>query len=334
LQPSGSYQQTTRCRNVRTLYYFGECSSDLSFYESLAEVRADVEQAITTSKTFNSTCTYLDEFDQIQVVRNTFFNLYCLNEFTKDTFASNMIKHFELLLKANGFQLSAQGQKQLLSVAGMVEEINEKTFEAWLANPDCSNPRFNQLFKNISYLSLDPFDRETLTKFKDIVMNRRRVEDHDATVRFLQSDEHVDAKIADLSFNCLEAKATANAYQKIKLLRAAEAKWGFTSLETELDEPVFKLISHAFRLRRANPNTQEEAAKLYKTLVNKLTFNNLLRYTRAGGLLWSTEAVKTHLDLNKFKNKRVSGFAPAVVTKFGLTPEAVPQGLFCEDLDA
>ncbi len=31
LQPSGSYQQTTRCRNIRTLYYFGECSSDLSF---------------------------------------------------------------------------------------------------------------------------------------------------------------------------------------------------------------------------------------------------------------------------------------------------------------
>ena len=80
-----------------------------------------------------------------------------------------------------------------------------------------------------------------------------------------------------------------NNYYKIELVRAASAKWGFKVFETtagdfsKLDEPTFKLISHVFRLRRANPNTQEDAAKLYKTLVNKLTFNNLLRYTKNGG---------------------------------------------------
>ena len=89
IQPSGSFQQTTRCRNIKTLYYFGERTENLSFYNSLAEVRADVEQALETSKTFNTTCTYLDEFDKVQVVKNTFFNLYCLSEFTRDTFASN-----------------------------------------------------------------------------------------------------------------------------------------------------------------------------------------------------------------------------------------------------
>ncbi len=82
IQPSGSLQQTTRCRNIKTLYYFGERTENQSFYNSLAEVRADVEQAFTTSKTFNTTCNYLDEFNQVQVVQNTFFNLYCLNEFT------------------------------------------------------------------------------------------------------------------------------------------------------------------------------------------------------------------------------------------------------------
>ena len=340
LQPSGSYQQTTRCRNIRTLYYFGECTTDSSYYGSLAEVRADVEQAVNTSKTFNATCTYLDEFDQIQVVKNTFFNLYCLNEFTRDTYASNMIKHFELILQASGFELSQQGQKQLLSVAGMIEELNEKTFEAFLANPaDQTNPQFNQLLKNISYLHLDPADRETLAKFKDIIINRRRVEEHDATMRFLKSDAHLDSKIADLSFTCLDAKAMTNTYQKIKLLRVAEQKWGFTALEaetgefSELDEPVVKLMAHFFRLRRANPSTKEEAAKLYKTLVNKLTFNNLLRYSK-GRFSWDLEGLKTHLDLNFFKNKRCSGFASGVVSKFGLNVADVPEGLFAADLDA
>ena len=243
-------------------------------------------------------------------------------------------------MQANGFQLSQQGQKQTLSVSGMIEELNEKTFEDFLANPaDHNNPRYNQLLKNIHYLHLDPADRETLTNFKEIVMNRRKVEEHDATMRFLKSDEHLDAKIADLSFNCLDAKAMTNTYQKNKLLRVVEAKWGFTALETamgefsKLDEPMFKLLAHVFRLRRANPNTQEDAAKLYKTLINKLTFNNLLRYTKTGGFSWSTETLKTHLNLNKFKNKRVLGFSPGVVSKFGLVPDLIPQGLFTEDLD-
>ena len=164
-------------------------------------------------------------------------------------------------------------------------------------------------------------DREALTKFKEIIINRRRVEEHDATMRFFKSPEHLDAKIADLSFNCLDAKATTNAYQKIKLLRACEAKWGFTPLETEigefskLDEPMFKLLAHVFRLHRANRDTQTDAAKLYKTLANKITFNNFLRYTISGGFLWSTRTVQKYLDLNKFKSKRCTGFAPGVVAK-------------------
>ena len=45
------------------------------------------------------------------------------------------------------------------------------------------------------------------------------------------------------------------------------------------------------------------------------------------------EAVKTHLELNGLKNTRVLGFAPLVVTKFGLTPSETHQGLFVDDLD-
>ena len=69
IQPSGSYQQATRCRNIKTLYYLGECTADSSIYNSLEEVRADVEKAIATSQTFNTTCTYLDENDEVQVVK-------------------------------------------------------------------------------------------------------------------------------------------------------------------------------------------------------------------------------------------------------------------------
>jgi hypothetical protein len=49
-----------------------------------------------------------------------------LNGFTRDTYASNRVRHFELILLKNGFELTQEGEKQVLSASGMMEEINEK----------------------------------------------------------------------------------------------------------------------------------------------------------------------------------------------------------------
>jgi len=135
IQPSGSYQQTTRCRNIKSLYYFGECSEDASIYNSLEEVRAEVEQAVATTQTFNATCTYLEELDQVEVIKNTFFNLYCINQFTRDTYASNRIRHFELILLQSGFALRQEGVKSKLNASTMMEEINDQIFGTSSRNP-------------------------------------------------------------------------------------------------------------------------------------------------------------------------------------------------------
>ena len=343
IQPSGSFQQTTRCRNTKTLYYFGECSEDASIYNSLAEVRAEVEQAVATSQTFNTTCTYLDELDEVKVIKNTFFNLYCINEFTRDTYASNRLRHFELILLQNGFSLSQEGEKSKISATGMMEEINETIFEDFQAEPkDQGNwqtsPKYWQLRKNLSYLNLDPTDHENLNHFKEIVMNRKKVDEHDALMRFLKSDEVINDKLADLSFNCLETKALTNAFQMTKVVRMVGAKWGFNMLEenrgvfNQLDDGLYKLVKHVFKLRRANPDNQEDAGKIFEAMVNKVTYRNFLKI-RKGGLAWKLEDVKTHLELNQHKNTRVLGFAPWVVTKFGLTPTPHPEEMVTDILD-
>ena len=50
IQPSGPYQQATRCRNIKTLYYFGEVFQQDAFYENLEEVKACIAEAVRTSK--------------------------------------------------------------------------------------------------------------------------------------------------------------------------------------------------------------------------------------------------------------------------------------------
>ena len=57
----------------------------------MGEVREAIEEAVKTSKAFTTACTYVDEFDQLQVVKNTFFNLYCYNEYVKDIYETNKV---------------------------------------------------------------------------------------------------------------------------------------------------------------------------------------------------------------------------------------------------
>ena len=75
--------------------------------------------------------------------------------------------------------------------------------------------------------------------------------------------------LADVSFTCLETKALTNNYQMIKIVRVVGAKWGFGLLEetpgnfTKLDDGLYKVVKHVFKIRRANPENQQEAGKIF-----------------------------------------------------------------------
>ena len=101
----------------------------------------------------------------------------------------------------------------------------------------------------------------------------------------------------DAAAERFDAKALTNTYQMIKVVRMVGAKWGFSLLEdapgefNKLDEGLYKLVKHVFKLRRANPENQQDASKMYETMVNKATYRKFLT-RRKGEVSWNIEAVK------------------------------------------
>ena len=71
---------------------------------------------------------------------------------------------------------------------------------------------------------------------------------------------------------------------------------------------------------------------MFETMVNNVTYRNFVKSLK-GGSAWNAGDVKLYLELSKLKNTRVLGFHPAVVSKFGLAPDPVPEGIHAEDLD-
>ena len=135
----------------------------------------------------------MDEFDQLQVVRNTFFNLYCYNEYVKDVYETNKVKHFELILEKSGFVLSSQGVPAKLTKATrtqqsqLADEISDELFDEYLASEAKLDQKFQTINKTVEYLKLPQSNPEVLTRFKDVVMNKWAVRDHDSVIRFLKS---------------------------------------------------------------------------------------------------------------------------------------------------
>ena len=331
IQPSGCYQQATRCRNIKNLYYFGEVFQQDAFYHDLEDVKSCVGEAVKTSKTFNTTCTYIDEHDELQVVRNTFFNLYCYNEFVKDIYETNKVKHFELILTQNGFVLSSEGSLNRIAKETKqqqkhrVDAINDDLFNEFLESDHKSDDKFQSISKAIEYLKV-PMCPEYLIKFKGIILDKWKVKDHDAIIRFLKSDEYLEHKMMDLSFKGIDVKLLTNNFNKLKIIREFETEYGINiwsqqaPTKNDMTDELYNLIRHVFRTTLSKPTNDQELIEFYGALVKSATTRKFINISK-GQIKINTDFVHDHLELNNFKNVNRSGFSQQTTAHFGITEE-------------
>ena len=331
IQPSGCFQQSTRCRNIENLYYYGECNQDMSRYESLEQVKNEIKQCTLTSKTFLTTCTYLDEEDRLQVVENTFFNLFCYNEYVKDLYDSNKLKHFELILEENGFNMTTQGEKHKASLDIDMDVIQLELYEEFMNTTNPHEPKYKPLLSHINYLGISHDDKHNLDKFKDIIMDKHKVKDHDNIIRMLKSEDYINAKLTQLHMSGIDVKLLNNTFQKIKLLKLLDTTYNIDFLNEQgsnsgvMADDLYQLIKHTFRLRQIKPTTTEAINDLYSAMVRSITNDKTLVRSGKKGFSTNITTFKHHLALNNIKNKSQLGFSQSTIDTFGIEVASIPQ---------
>ena len=148
--------------DIKSLYYYGELESKEAKYNSIDEVKQQYLKGIETSKKLTDMCLYLNKNDDAEIVENSFFNLWCYNEYVKDTFETNKLKHFEQILKDQGFELSTVGEIKAIGKEANKEmknivEHDENIFEEYLeaSEEERGNVKFSNFNTNIKALGLD-----------------------------------------------------------------------------------------------------------------------------------------------------------------------------------
>ena len=342
IQPSGSFQQATRCRNIKTLYFYGETDEHEAQYESLEDVKDAFKQNIITSKAITNLSTCLDENDNDKLIENSFFNLYCYNEYVKDIFHTDKEKHFENILKNNGFIVTSLGTPVKLDketndeMKSIVEQHNDEMFDEFLDAPERDLIKFDIFNKAITLLGLLEADRATLMHYKDIITNKYKLVEHLNIIRLMKDEMYIDAKLNQVYENGFDAKSINNIYNKIKLLRSIEATYDIKPLDVvtdrkgdiEMTDEMFTLFKSLFRTQKKKPTTFKELKQLYVGIIKHIASNDIISSKQDGkskdgkrkeySYSLDETLIKYHLELNKYINKNGKHFHSGFVERFGI----------------
>ena len=203
--------------------------------------------------------------------------------------------------------------------------------------------------KQADYLNVRATDRESLEKYRETLVSKYRVEEHDSVIRLLKSKEFIDDNLAVLTTKSIDAKLLTNKFQKAKLLKEFDAKFGINLFnldedgeDIKMDDGFFNLVCQTFRMKRAKPTNHCETKQLFVAMVRSATCKALItskqakcKKDRDKPLYTLDESIlKYHLELNGLKNKKRRGFAPEVVEKFGLEEPLEEFDQFLEDVEA
>ena len=99
-----------------------------------------------------------------------------------------------------------------------LNDLNDELFNQYLESEVKGNEKNKKNNQTVEYLKL-PYISEHLTKYKETIMDKWKVSDHDAVIRFLKSTDHLNSKMSDLEFKGIDVKNLTNRYNKLKIIR-------------------------------------------------------------------------------------------------------------------
>lgn len=247
------FQQATRTRNIKNLYFFGNQKQNDSMYDSIEDIKIKNKSLIEANNKIKNVCLNVDVNYNEEIIDNSFYNQWCFNEYKNDCYNTNKIAHFVNILKLEGFKLEYVGknkqidkykQKIMTKFTKEEEENNYKQFiddyineykmttkndifdeKRIIENFELNKNLFNDNYKNyLARLKILPlnFDELTLDKFGNLVMDEFEFKSYFNILKLFKTNEYIIDNIDDLKKYSYENKILNNIHNKIFLLRQYE----------------------------------------------------------------------------------------------------------------
>lgn len=351
IDPVGSFQQTTRCRNIDTLYYYSNAEYHEPEYESLLDVENEYLSFMKSNKILDEMCKVdivkNNEIVDEEIIQSNYFKMFCFYEYQLDIFKTNKLKHYELILLKNGFILEEMGETEKISkndkeqMQECRQQLVDDLFNDYLEDVEKSKKIYDKFNKNVEVLNVQLTkelieENEILT---DMIKDDNKLVDHLNVIRCLKSDNYISNKINELNDTSFKVKSIDNIYNKIRCIRTLEKQLKLKPFEIisheqdtkiEINDDLFKLVKKLFRTEKKKPTTIKDFKKLYIMMIKQITYTNII-ITDTDGERESKKKTKTittynlnleliqqHIKIDKLSNKNHNNYDTYFIELFEL----------------
>ena len=183
LLPDGNFQQATRTRKIKNLYWFSVDTEHEPDFNTIEEINLYYSEIENLNNGLNNVCLNLDINEDETILKNTFFKMFIYNEYIKDAYKTNICKHFEILLKINGFELKSEGVRTglIIETQNEMQELTEEAkielFNNFLLDEEREDEIYTNINNNITALSLENENNETLQKYQFEILDKFKIND-------------------------------------------------------------------------------------------------------------------------------------------------------------
>jgi len=344
IDPMGIFQQTTRTRNIDILYYYSHLECKEPIYDTLQDVKNSFLELTSTSKIIHDLCTVIDINDNLVIVDNKFLNIEAFNEFSNDAYGTNKVKHFELILIENGFELSTIGETERISKTDSIimrhQIINNSNelFEAFINSDNRSNEQFELFNKNIDALQLGRASNEQLIQFKDIIIDEFNVKKSFVFDNLQKVDEFIIEKVMEKEQKNYSFKCFNSPYHKINILRKLLKDYNIKDQYTfdyssdkpvSMDVKIHDHIKKVFRITKPIPQTMADIQYIHLTILKHLTAPEIVIRTRKRdnkkficNYELNNEYFNKQFDLIRYRNPNFLNYKDEFIEHFNLISDS------------
>jgi hypothetical protein len=225
-------------------------------------------------------CNNTNEYDEMVVNENAYFNIATHNEYINGVFACDSVYYFEQILKENGFNVCSVNEKVVLSKEVVKEQkilskvnVNEN-FEKYLSN---EMNEMNAIYvQNAELLGINNESHDVLMMYKIVITNDIIIGKYFNFTKYCKTPEYIDSRLETLKVNTFSYKLILSIEYKIKLVHQLETLNGitfynFNNIKTfELPNELSQKIQTSFRKVENKPTTKYEFIKFYVSLLKNL----------------------------------------------------------------
>lgn len=358
ITPISFYQMASRTRNMDKLYYFSkEIKSQKMECETIKEVENKYKKMIKYNDKILGLSKSINENDEIKIVNNTFFKLFCYNEYQISIFKTGFLQHFENLLKDNGFNLTQTGQykkldkDELKELNEVYKLLKEDDFEKYKVakftelDNDEDLTKNEEIIKEYSILDnrfnlLNIPNKEEAENYKVFMMDEYALKNYYNFLSLFRKSDYIKNKLIEKKDDSFNVKVINSMFSKVSLLEKFESHYQISRFtldfknidETkEISKEFQELYKYTFPKQKIKSfKTKYSLIKIYVNILKYISGDLPIIKTSKGKennkSVWkyalNLDAIKDLITLCKFKNPHFKNFDIELIEKItGIKPD-------------